>query len=87
FIRTFYRDSWSSWREVYHSGNISTANAATATKLHTARTITIGNTGKSFDGSADVSWSLDEIGAAAYTPHVPPATLQNNTTLPAGFYT
>jgi hypothetical protein len=36
-------------------------NAATATKLQTARTLTIGDTGKSFDGSADVSWSLSEI--------------------------
>lgn len=34
-----------------------------ANALTTGRTLTIGNTGKSFDGSADVSWSLDEIGA------------------------
>lgn len=40
-----------------------TGNAATATKLATAKTITIGNTGKSFDGSANVSWTLSEIGA------------------------
>ena len=40
-------------------------NAATATKLQTPVTITVGNTGKSFDGSAPVSWSLTEIGAAA----------------------
>lgn len=38
-------------------------NADTATKLQTPRTITIGNTGKSFDGSANVSWSLAQIGA------------------------
>ena len=38
-------------------------NAATATALQTARTLTIGNTGKSFDGSGNVSWSLAEIGA------------------------
>lgn len=31
----------------------------------TARTITIGNTGKSVNGSANVSWSLAEIGAQA----------------------
>ena len=41
--------------------------AATATgavaKLANKRTLTVGNTGKSFDGSGDVSWSLDEIGA------------------------
>lgn len=42
-----------------------TGNAATATKLQTTRTLTVGNTGKSFDGSANVSWSLSEIGAAA----------------------
>ena len=40
-------------------------NAGSATKLATARTLTIGSTGKSFDGSANVSWSLSEIGAAA----------------------
>ena len=39
-------------------------NVSTATQLKTARTLTIGKTGKSFDGSADVSWSLSEIGAA-----------------------
>ena len=38
-------------------------NAGTATKLQTARTLTIGNTGKSFNGSTNVSWSLSEIGA------------------------
>lgn len=40
-----------------------TGNAATATTLQTARTLTIGNTGKTFDGSANVAWSLSEIGA------------------------
>ena len=38
-------------------------NAATATKLATARTLTIGSTGKTFDGSGNVSWSHAEIGA------------------------
>ena len=37
-----------------------TGSAATLT---TARTITIGSTGKTFNGSADVSWTLAEIGA------------------------
>lgn len=41
------------------SANITTANWGTA------RTITIGNTGKSVNGSGNVSWSLSEIGAAA----------------------
>lgn len=40
-------------------------NAGSATKLKTARTLTIGSTGKTFDGSANVSWTLAEIGAAA----------------------
>ena len=40
-------------------------NVASATKLKTARTLTIGSTGKTFDGSANVSWTLAEIGAAA----------------------
>lgn len=46
------------------SGSI-TGNAGTATKLATARTLTIGATGKTFNGGANVSWTLAEIGAAA----------------------
>lgn len=38
-------------------GNITTANWGTA------RTITIGNTGKSVNGSGNVSWTVSEIGA------------------------
>lgn len=41
------------------SANITTANWGTA------RTITIGSTGKSVNGSANISWTLAEIGAAA----------------------
>lgn len=43
------------------SANITTANWGTA------RTLTVGNTGKSVDGSANVAWSLAEIGAYAAT--------------------
>lgn len=39
--------------------------ALKAEKLATARTLTIGSKGKMFDGSANVSWTLAEIGAAA----------------------
>ena len=39
-----------------------TGNASTATALQTARTLTIGSTGKTFNGTANVSWSLSEIG-------------------------
>lgn len=54
-----------------------TGSAATLT---TARTLTIGNTGKTFNGSANVAWSLDEIGAAPVS--------QISATLPAtaGWY-
>ena len=48
------------------SGNLS-GNSTSASKWQTARTLTIGNTGKSIDGSANVSWSLAEIGAVNKT--------------------
>lgn len=61
------------WNNIYSNTFIGalTGNASTATKLQTARTLTIGSTGKSFDGSANVSWTLAEIGAQAdlgFTP-------------------
>jgi hypothetical protein len=43
------------------SANITTANWGTA------RTLTIGSTGKSVNGSGNVSWSLSEIGAPSTT--------------------
>lgn len=62
----------SSWRTA--AGSL-VGNADTATRLQTARTITIGNTGKRFDGSADVSWSLAEIGGdASLTNYLPAGT-------------
>ncbi|TAA26568.1 hypothetical protein [Pseudoxanthomonas winnipegensis] len=39
-----------------------TGNASSATALAVARTITIGDTGKAFDGSGNVSWSFADIG-------------------------
>ena len=42
-----------------------TGNAATATKLSTSRTLTLGSTGKAFDGSGNLTWTLAEIGAQA----------------------
>ena len=48
------------WRQMFHDGYHPNADTWT-----TARTITIGNTGKSVNGSANVSWSLSEIGAAS----------------------
>lgn len=56
------------------SANITTANWGTA------RTLTIGSTGKSVNGSANVSWSLDEIGARPRIKKV--IDLSNTTTYP-----
>ncbi len=47
-------------QQVFHTGYHPNADTWT-----TARTITIGSTGKSVNGSGNVSWSLSEIGAAA----------------------
>lgn len=43
--------------------SISSNTTGSAAKLTTSRTLTVGNTGKTFDGSSNVSWSLAEIGA------------------------
>ena len=60
-------DEWSRWAmlysEAYPQPSV-TGNAGTATRLQTARTFTIGNTSRSFDGQHDVAWSLNDIGAA-----------------------
>jgi hypothetical protein len=39
--------------------------ACTAVYLKTARTLTVGNTGKTFNGTANVAWTLAEIGAVS----------------------
>ena len=53
-------NTWKNWRQLYHVDYHPEADTWT-----TARTITIGNTGKSVDGSGNVSWTLAEIGAQA----------------------
>ena len=45
-----------------------TGNATSATKLAAAQALTIGGVSKNFDGSAAVSWTLEEIGAQATLP-------------------
>ena len=50
-------------------------NISSAATLTTARTLTIGNSAKSFNGSANVSWSLTEIQADYRVPY---NTLRNN---------
>lgn len=47
------------------SGTWGISITGSAATLTTARTITIGNTGKTFNGSGNVAWSLSEIGASA----------------------
>lgn len=55
------------WKQIAFTDSDITGNAATAThasttdKLKTARTLTIGNSAKTFDGSANVSWNLHDI--------------------------
>ena len=70
------------------------AFSGSASKWTTARTLTIGSTGKSVDGSGNVSWSLSEIGAAAtshthsnYLPQTTPTAAPDlNTYTSTGVY-
>ncbi len=48
-------------------------NAGSATKLATARNLTIGKTAKSFNGTANVAWTLDEIGSNVYVGTAEPS--------------
>lgn len=65
--------TWQGNRELLDSANYSSyalplhGTADKANALATARTLTVGNTGKAFNGSANVSWSLDEIGVIGRT--------------------
>ena len=58
-------DFWGTGNTI--KGTISTSGAwsGSAAKWTTPRTLTIGSTGKSVNGSGDVSWSLADIGAQA----------------------
>ena len=49
------------------SGTWGISVTGSAATLTTARTLTIGATGKTFDGSGNVSWTLAELGALALT--------------------
>jgi hypothetical protein len=66
---------------------IATLNANSATQLATARTLTIGSTGKSFSGTNNITWSLTEIGAEAeQTSGVPRANLGTPTVREAALF-
>jgi hypothetical protein len=64
FLQADSSDSYGSFTAATITAAL-TGNASTATTWQTARTLTIGSTGKSVNGSANVSWSLAEIGAQA----------------------
>ena len=49
------------------TSSVTVPYASAAAKWATARTLTIGSTGKSVNGSTNVSWSLDEIGVYSKT--------------------
>lgn len=55
-----------------------TGSAATLT---TARTLTVGSTGKTFNGSANVTWTLAEIGAAASGANTDITSVATTTTI------
>ena len=65
--RTYVDGKTWDWNDIT-TGTPPTFNQSTtgsAATLTTARTLTIGATGKTFNGSANVGWSLAEIGAQA----------------------
>lgn len=69
------------WFEiVYNSGTWAINTTGSAATLTTARTLTIGATGKTFNGSADVSWTVAEIGAVARTSATGSASTPAGTT-------
>ena len=61
YYRTYSSSAWTSWSHTL--GNNISGNAGTATKLATARSITIGSKSNNFDGSGNISYSLADIGA------------------------
>lgn len=56
-------------------------SADSAIKLNTARNITIGNSTKSFDGTTNLSWSLNEIGIPTKSDIAACAVMYGGTTL------
>lgn len=63
WIRTGNADAqqvwtWSAWQQLAFLSS----NVASATKLQTARNITVGNTTKTFDGTADIAFTAADMG-------------------------
>jgi hypothetical protein len=72
------------------AADVPTLNQSTtgsAATLTTARTLTVGSTGKTFNGSANVEWTLAEIGAAPAASAIPSGTrlLFQQTAAPTGW--
>lgn len=81
YQRRWNNTAWTSWTYIYSElfkpsksdvglSNVdntadSLKSVSSATKLTTARNITVGSAKKSFDGTADISFSLADIGASA----------------------
>jgi hypothetical protein len=81
-VGDLYFNTTSGTLAVYHGSGWAGLNSAAV--WGPTRTITIGNTRKSVDGSANVSWSLDEIGAARFARLADGTDL--NTVVASGFY-
>ena len=60
------------------------ANAVSSSKWSTARALKIGNTSKNVDGTANVTWTLDEIGASPKAGSTSLSQLANTITLGDG---
>jgi len=57
--------NWSALDTQLFEGVIGADTTGSAATLSIPRTLTVGDTGKPFDGSADIAWSVAEIGALA----------------------
>lgn len=65
----------------YAGSSSAGGSADSAVKLNTARNITIGNSTKSFDGTTNLSWSLNEIGIPTKSDIAACAVMYGGTTL------
>lgn len=77
YKRWYTSGAWSEWSKI---------SAGQADTWTTARTLTIGNTGKTVDGSANVSWSKDEILGGSGTTAFLRADKSWTSTLTGPFY-
>uniref|UniRef100_UPI004047E752 beta strand repeat-containing protein n=1 Tax=Shewanella sp. TaxID=50422 RepID=UPI004047E752 len=74
--------TWGTARTI-NGTSINGSTDYTTANWGTSRTLTIGNTGKSVNGSGNVSWSLSEIGATAV--YASGCVYENNQTITANY--